>query len=304
VNLSVLDFGLLRTGQTANGRLAELRREVAIADLNGYRRYWLAEHHNVMSSWASPEVLIPALASNTTNIRIGTAGILLTVYNPLKVANDFSLLSHLYPHRLDLGLARGWPSQNTRDLMEGSKPDEATYGRKLRQLIRYLFSEDIASRSISEAIVVPSPPLEGVQVWLMGTQHASMRLASELGTAFCYSMIHAIATPTPDVLVEYQSSFQPGTLKQPLASIAVAGCCAETEAKANRLLAAHGNKSIISRVVGNPRQCQEQLSLIIERYRAAEIVFLDLAINPDDRLATLELMAMTCGLKTRVDIGL
>src|ERR1700694_5708207 len=81
-----------------------------LADQLGFTRYWLTEHHEASDPWASPEIVVAILATQTKHVRLGTAGTLLAHHNPLRVANDFSLLASCFDGRIDLGLARGFPT--------------------------------------------------------------------------------------------------------------------------------------------------------------------------------------------------
>lgn len=105
--LSVLDPSPVFEGRTAQDALNETRALAKLADQLGYHRYWLQEHHNSSSfAGTAPEVLIPALAENTLRIKLGSGGVMLPNYSPLKVAEQFSVLSSLYPNRIEIGIGR------------------------------------------------------------------------------------------------------------------------------------------------------------------------------------------------------
>src|SRR3954465_10235638 len=105
--LSVLDQSPIAAGSTGADALRNTIGLARLADELGYVRYWVAEHHGTpMLASASPEALIGPIASATQNIRVGSGGVMLPHYSPLKVAETFSVLSGLYPGRIDLGLGR------------------------------------------------------------------------------------------------------------------------------------------------------------------------------------------------------
>ena len=105
--LSVLDQSPISEGSTGADALANTVDLARLVDRLGYRRYWVAEHHGMpMLASPSPEVLISSIAAQTSRIRVGSGGIMLPHYSPLKVAETFSMLSGLYPGRIDLGLGR------------------------------------------------------------------------------------------------------------------------------------------------------------------------------------------------------
>src|ERR1700691_1492909 len=104
---SVLDQSPIPEGLTGVDALHNTLDLAQLADTLGYHRYWVAEHHGgPMLSGASPEVLIPAIASRTDAIRVGSGGVMLPHYSPLKVAETFTILAALFRGRIDLGLGR------------------------------------------------------------------------------------------------------------------------------------------------------------------------------------------------------
>src|ERR671933_2083527 len=107
VRLSVLDQSPISDGSTGADALRNTIDLARLADSLGYHRYWVAEHHGgAMLAGPSPEALIGPIAAATERIRVGSGGVMLPHYSPFKVAETFSLLSGLYPGRIDLGLGR------------------------------------------------------------------------------------------------------------------------------------------------------------------------------------------------------
>ena len=105
--LSVLDQSPIPSGSTAQQALADSVRLAQITEALGYHRYWVAEHHGSRSfAGSAPEILIGHIASATKRIRVGSGGVMLMHYSPLKVAETFKLLQSLHPGRIDLGIGR------------------------------------------------------------------------------------------------------------------------------------------------------------------------------------------------------
>src|SRR3954447_6587933 len=105
--LSVLDQSPIAEGSAGAQALRNSIDLAKLADALGYHRYWVAEHHGTPGlACAAPEVLIGPIAENTERIRVGSGGVMLPHYSPLKVAESFSILAGLYPGRVDLGLGR------------------------------------------------------------------------------------------------------------------------------------------------------------------------------------------------------
>src|SRR3954452_2002152 len=107
MRLSVLDQSPISEGSTGSEALRNTIDLAQLADRLGYHRYWVAEHHGgTMLAGPSPEALIGPIASGTSRIRVGSGGVMLPHYSPFKVAETFSLLSGLFPSRIDLGIGR------------------------------------------------------------------------------------------------------------------------------------------------------------------------------------------------------
>ncbi|MGH7124530.1 MAG: MsnO8 family LLM class oxidoreductase, partial [Stellaceae bacterium] len=105
--LSVLDQSPVRAGGTASDALNETIQLAQAAERWGYHRYWLAEHHATEGlAGAAPEIMIARVAAATSEIRVGSGGVMLSHYSPLKVAEQFRVLETLYPGRIDLGIGR------------------------------------------------------------------------------------------------------------------------------------------------------------------------------------------------------
>src|SRR6476659_9589922 len=107
MRLSVLDQSPIPEGSAGADALRNTIDLATLADSLGYHRYWVAEHHGgPMLASASPEALIGPIASATRHIRVGSGGVMLPHYSPLKVAETFSVLSGLFPNRIDLAIGR------------------------------------------------------------------------------------------------------------------------------------------------------------------------------------------------------
>lgn len=255
-----------------------------VAESLGYSRYWVAEHHNPHVAHSSPEMLLPVLAERTRTIRLGTAGVLLTLYSPFKVASVFRLLSDLYPGRIDLGVGRHPANEVIRKLMGVDGPD-APYSEKVAELARFL-------RGGGEPKALPvsaSPP----EMWILGAQSTSMELAAENGSALCLSLFlqSEEGVDLRPVVEAYRERFRPSPeLAEPKWVIAFAGVCAETEPEARRL-AAERLPIIRPSVVGTPEQCREMVEEIREKYATAELIFLDLAHTFEERVRSHSLLA-------------
>src|SRR3954453_23180826 len=141
LRLSVLDQSPVSEGMIGGQALRNTIDLAQLADAVGYHRYWVAEHHGGPSlAGPSPEVLIGPIASNTERIRVGSGGVMLPHYSPLKVAESFSVLSGLFPGRIDLGIGRaaGTDPMTTFALQRARRqaaPDD--FPQQLAELLAY-----------------------------------------------------------------------------------------------------------------------------------------------------------------------
>src|SRR5918911_399211 len=141
IALSVLDQSPIGSGRTARDAYEETLQLAQLAERLGYRRYWLAEHHNTGAlAGSAPEVLIARVASVTSRIRVGSGGVMLSHYSPLKVAETFRVLETLFPGRIDLGLGRapGSDSRTAVALAQGRPRELERFPEQLQELAAFL----------------------------------------------------------------------------------------------------------------------------------------------------------------------
>lgn len=238
LTLSVLDQSPVASGRSAGDALAETIQLAQLADRLGYRRYWLAEHHNTPGlAGSSPEVLITRVACATTRIRVGSGGVMLSHYSPLKVAESFRVLHALFPGRIDLGIGRapGSDQRTALALAPGTLPlPIELFPRQLRDLDGFLndeLPEDHPFRGVHATPREPGAP----EIWLLGSSGQSAAYAAHFG--FAFSFAHFIQRRgSREVLDGYRAAFRPTDREShPRASLAVRALCADTEAEAQRL---------------------------------------------------------------------
>lgn len=288
--LGTLDLCHLRPGIGPEEALQATLGLAPVVESLGYCRYWVAEHHNPFVAHSSPEILLPALAERTRTLRVGTAGVLLTLYSPFKVASVFRLLSTLYPDRIDLGLGRHPANEAIRKLMLGEAA-QTPYAEKVAELARLLRGE-----GEPPALPVTAAPPE---MWILGAQSTSMDVAAGNGNALCLSLFlqSEEGVDLRPVIEAYRERFRPSPeLAEPKWSIAFAGVCAETEAEARRL-AAEKLPIIRPSVVGNPEQCRAGIEEIRERYGTSDLMILDMAHTFDERVRSHRLLAEALELR-------
>jgi alkanesulfonate monooxygenase SsuD/methylene tetrahydromethanopterin reductase-like flavin-dependent oxidoreductase (luciferase family) len=173
------------------------------------------------------------------------------------------------------------------------------------ELIGWLRGDPSADPSAE--LASPRPPAwpgqTGVpEIWSFGTGRSSADLAARQGTAFGYSLFHHFSKDDTSSLELYRERFVPSAGRAaPLAAVAVAGICAETDREAEALKARHQNSFLIPTVVGSPQHCRQRIEAISERYAASELVFLDLSPSHPSRLRSMGLLAEEFELKAEAD---
>lgn len=250
--LSVLDQSPIRKGGTAAQAIAETLELARLCDELGYHRYWLSEHHGTSLASATPEILIGHIAAQTKHIRVGSGGVMLTHYAPLKVAEQFRMLETLHPGRIDLGIGRapGSDTRTARALADGhAMTDVDRYPEMLMDVYGYMAGNlptDHPYHGLKAQPAGDSLP----EMWLLGSSRASAHYAAQLGWAFCFA--HFISQEGPEtVLREYETAFQPSPfLAEPRTAIAISATCAETDEKAEYLSWSRWGSRVVTRARG------------------------------------------------------
>jgi luciferase family oxidoreductase group 1 len=235
--LSVLDQSPISEGSTGGDALRNSIDLAQLAETLGYHRYWIAEHHATpMLASPSPEALIGPIAALTSKIRVGSGGVMLPHYSPLKVAETFSMLAGLFPGRIDLGIGRaaGTDPLTTfalqRDRRQGA-PDD--FPEQLQELRGYLEGNLPADHPFARVAQLPGRP-EAPEIWLLGSSPQSAIWAGELGLPYVFADF--INSEGAHIAALYRDRFIPSArLQQPKVTVATWALCADTEQEAERL---------------------------------------------------------------------
>lgn len=328
VRLSVLDQSPIREGGTAAQALRETIALAQHVERLGYERFWIAEHHGSTGLASSaPEILVGQVAAQTSHIRVGSGGVMLSHYSPLKVAEQFKTLEALYPGRIDLGVGRApGSSQRHAQALEagpGALPLEY-YPQQVEDLVLYL--ADALPPDHPFADVHATPAVEGVPtVWCLGSSLESAAIAAELGLPYCFAQfINQEAGERAMAL--YRSRFRPSRWADaPRGSVAVSAVCAPTEEEANRLswsrycwrfrrgtgvpsvetaLAFEYSEPELAYIeysrprsaIGDPQQVKARLERIAADFEVDDVVLLTITYDFADRLRSYDLIAEAFGL--------
>ena len=228
VPLSVLDLAPITLGATAADALANSVDLARHAEAWGFRRYWVAEHHNMPGvASAATAVVIGYIAGGTKTIRVGAGGVMLPNHSPLVVAEQFGTLESLYPGRIDLGLGRapGTDQITARALRRHDETDPDAFPSDVVELQSYFTPRNPAA----PVRAIPGVGLT-VPIWLLGSSLFSAQLAAALGLPFAFASHFA-----PDLLLQaiaiYRDGFTPSaTLAEPYLMACIPVVAAETTA--------------------------------------------------------------------------
>jgi luciferase family oxidoreductase group 1 len=237
LKLSVLDQSPIISGHTPQRAVQETIRLAQEVEQLGYHRYWLAEHH-AMAALADPcpEILATRVAAATSSIRVGTGGVLLPYYSPLKVAEQFRMLEALFPGRIDLGIGRA-PGGDQRTAMamgEGRYSGAEHFPEQVQFLVAYLDDALPKDHPFARVKAMPLGPT-APQVWLLGSSDYSGALAAQLGLRFAFAQF--ISADGGDLVMrEYRRRFEPSARETaPQSLLCAFVVCAETTEQADRL---------------------------------------------------------------------
>ena len=248
MRLSVLDLVPVRTDQSTSDALTASTQLAQTADRLGYTRYWVAEHHNMPSVAAtSPPVLIAHLAANTSQIRVGSGGVMLPNHAPLAVAEQFALLEAAHPGRIDLGIGRAPGSDPVTSIaLRGAAGRDDT---DIEQFPQYLDNVValMSARGVRVALprdlmrddyILKATPAATTEprMWLLGSSMYSAHLAAAKGLPYVFAH-HFSGQGTAEALAVYRSEFVPSDLaSEPVTFLTVNAVVAETRDEAMALL--------------------------------------------------------------------
>jgi luciferase family oxidoreductase group 1 len=325
--LSVLDQSPISEGSTAADALHNTLDLAELADRLGYRRYWVAEHHATPGlACAAPEILVAAIGARTSRIRVGSGGVMLPHYSPLKVAETFSMLSGLHRERIDLGLGRA-PGTDPMTMLalqrdrQHAPPDD--FIEQLVELLALIDDRMPANHPFARlARTLPGLP-ERPEPWLLGSSPQSAIWAAELGLP--YSFAHFINSEGAAIAADYRGRFVDSErLGAPRVSVGVVAICADTDDEARRIAASGRMMFSLLRqgrlipvppveralsylagrppsegrrgIVGSPETVRAGLEEVAADYAAEEVIVLTITHEHAARRRSYELIAEGFGL--------
>jgi luciferase family oxidoreductase group 1 len=324
--LSVLDQSPIPEGSTGAQALHDSVDLAQFTESLGYGRYWVAEHHGTpMLACAAPEVLIAAISAKTSRIRVGSGGVMLPHYSPLKVAEQFSMLGGLYPRRIDLGIGRasGTDPVTTFALQRDRRQTQADdFLQQLAELMAYIEDRMPRDHPFARLTLLPGRP-EKPELWLLGSSPQSGIWAAEAGLPYAFADF--ISPRGAEIVRRYRANFAGGAYAPaPRVVVAVTAVCAETDEEAWRLSASSRMAFMLMRegqliavppvgealryfaeqglphdalapgrraIIGSPSTVRAGIEAVAEEYEADEVMIVTITYEHAARRRSYELIA-------------
>jgi luciferase family oxidoreductase group 1 len=327
IPLSVLDLATVSEGLEPGDVLRNSVDLVRHVERLGYHRHWVAEHHNMPGiASAAPAVLAAALAAATSEIRVGSGGVMLPNHAPLVVAEQFGTLVGLYPDRIDLGIGRA-PGTDMHTAAALRRSADALsvddFPQHLTELMAFFDDSFPPGHPYGRITATPGKGARP-EIWLLGSSDYSAQAAGMLGLPYAFAA-HFSPRSLMGALEIYRSSFQKSEwLDQPHAMVALAVICAPDDERA-RYLAGPARLSFArlrqgrptrfptpeeaaehdftpqeeatvsavqgSAVIGGPEKVRERLAELAEQTQADELMLTTMVHDHADRLRSYELVA-------------
>ncbi len=313
--ISVLDLAKVSNNETIAQTYAHSKELAQTVERLGYKRFWLAEHHNIagIASAATP-LLIGFIAENTKTIRVGSGGIMLPNHSPLVVAEQFGTLESLYPGRIDLGLGRapGTDQTTMRAVRRYHATTEVDFGEMVKELVHY-FAEPQTHQKVR---AVPGAGMD-IPLYILGSSLYSAQLAAQLGRPYAFAG-HFAPALMMQAFQMYRSLFQPSKyLQKPYVMLGIPVIAGANDEEADYLSSSlkqaflgmvRGNRKLSSPpvrdmdsvwspqeklavesmlhmlVTGGPRRVREELDRVIAFTGADELIITSDTYDKADRL--------------------
>ena len=324
INLSILDQSIVYKGFTAREALEATISTAQLADKNGFKRFWVSEHHNSkFIAGSSPELLMVKLADATVKLRIGSGGIMLPNHSAYKVAENFRMMETLFPGRIDLGMGRapGTDRISASLLNPSNTFDEGDYLLQLEHLQH--FFHDTAASKYGPILAVPQSCSIPEQ-WILSSSGGSVAIAAKNGMGLAVArFINGFAGKK--LVDAYRQQFVPSaTLAAPKELVAISVLCADNSGKAKQMRRFFdyiqvqfekgnfeniGDKTAAANYVFSPEELtmlarnsgkvisgtreevKQQIMSLSEEMDVDEVMVSCMAYNQEDRLKSFELLA-------------
>lgn len=326
MRISILDQAPIPSGLSAYDTLIASMELAKLGETLGYKRYWIAEHHDFSGlACSAPEVMLGYIGANTSSIKIGCGAVLLPHYKPYKIAETYNLLATLFPGRIDIGIGRapGASAEATMALNDNFLAEVRKMPEKVRELIAFIKNDFPNAHDFSRITAVPYPDVPPL-LWILGTSEKSAVLAAENGTAYAFGYFMTDSDPHKSFQT-YNQLFQKNKFQTSQSILAVSAICANSSDEAHELaqssmiwglqlskgegiqgvpspyeastykVSSHDEQTVDKikkkMLIGNPQEVVEKLLQLKRIYQVDEIMIVTITHRFEDRLHSYRLIA-------------
>lgn len=309
------------------------------AEKLGYYRFWVSEHHNHPTIiGTAPEILMAAIACNTSSIRIGSAGIMLPHYSSLKVAEQFRVLEAIAPNRIDLGLGRapGSDGRTALALNPNSRNDSEHFPSNVRDLMSWVSNETLMEGHPFRHLIAQPISNTSPEIWMLGTSNYGAQLAAYLGIPYCFAHFITDGQGLKEALDIYRSEFRPSKkFPKPIVNVCMWALTANTNDEARYLFSSraawkigrnYGQLGPITdpdnalniinennwdeqfetmyqnSFVGDPKVTKNKIYKLVKENKIDEIAILTWCHNENSRVKSYELFANEFELSSKKEL--
>lgn len=273
VQLSVLDQSTAADGVPEPQAIRDTVELAKYCEGLGYKRFWVSEHHNHPTILGTaPEILMAAIAQVTSSIRIGSAGVMLPHYAPLKVAEQFRVLEALAPGRIDLGLGRapGSDGKTAFALNPNAHEDAEHFPANVRDLMAWVSGQPLLTGHPFNGLVAKPMSDTSPEIWMLGTSDYGAQVAAHFGIPYCFAHFITDGRGVERAFQIYRDNYQPSErFPEPIANVCVWALAAETDEDAERLFTTRAHWKV-RRDMGDLRPIQSPDALKNFDYSAGE----------------------------------
>lgn len=330
VKINVLDYAVIDEGQSPADALKQTVKLAKTAERLGFHRFWMAEHHDVTAfASSSPELIMMHVLGQTSRIRLGSGGVMIPHYSPLKVAENFRVMENIYPNRVDLGVGNTLGTPLVNKSMNEMRPRKQRYEENISDIKKYVTNSDDDTHRFNEITANPTGETNP-EMWVLSTSVRTAELAARQGIGFTFGLFPHASKDKVQVGKEaastYRENFVPSSvMSKPTVMVSPFVVVADTNNQAEHLaktldLWLLGKKNFSEfdhfpsvetaekytytveelkrlesnrsrMIVGDAGSVKTQLESLVETFGADELLLIPLMPGAENRQRALELIA-------------
>lgn len=286
MEIGFLDFGEINKFSNAVSVVFDSIELAKKADYSGFKRYWIAEHHEDTVAYKNPEIIVNIIAGFTDNIRVGVAGVLLPLSPPLQVAQRYKLLNNIYSNRIDLGLAKGITNtEKNRELTDHSDIALNVDSHNDRCLKVISFLNDTNSNFLTHPVKGDKP-----EVWILTTSDRSKKFIIDNRLNFSLSLFHnRKEIPSPEIIKGIKKEFFDKHSYFPKFNIAISVYLGKNRKDIKEVIADRDN--ILVNIATTEKYLKDEINKLSRLYESEELIIVNLGRTVDEKMELIEFLA-------------